>query len=131
MWWIQVEKRHVYMIRKLVHLNLKLIGYQKHQHHNGLVDVAAQDLAIAIVCTLPPWYDNFQQQLAPEILSRPIEDLILNMKSMFINNIETFPFPTPPNQDEIQHAISSLQCLGAITPSINNASDQIQVTACR
>ena len=68
--------------------------------------------------------DNFQQQLAPEILSRPIEDLILNMKSMFINNIETFPFPTPPNQDEIQHAISSLQCLGAITPSINNASDQ-------
>ena len=60
--------------------------------------------------------DNFKAQLEPEILGRPIEDLILNMKSMHINNIENFPFPTPPGDEDIKYAVDTLKCLGALAP---------------
>ena len=38
--------------------------------------------------------DHFSTDTLPEILQRPIEDVILTMKAMEIKNISTFPFPT-------------------------------------
>ena len=50
----------------------------------------------------------------PEILKRPIDDLILNMKAMYIERVQKFPFPTAPSQSDMTKAMSTLLCLGAL-----------------
>ena len=42
------------------------------------------------------------------------------MKSMHINNIENFPFPTPPGDEDIRYAVGTLKCLGALASSDKN-----------
>ncbi|KTW26103.1 hypothetical protein T552_02997 [Pneumocystis carinii B80] len=50
----------------------------------------------------------------PEILRMPIEGVVLKMKSMNIDNILNFPFPTPPEERSLKKAIDLLMCLGAL-----------------
>ena len=58
--------------------------------------------------------DHFEEQTMPEILKRPIDDLILNMKAMYIERVQKFPFPTAPSQSDMTKAMSTLLCLGAL-----------------
>jgi len=48
----------------------------------------------------------------PEIRTRPVEDLVLQLKSMFIDNVANFPFPTPPDAVQIKTAERKLMLLG-------------------
>lgn len=50
----------------------------------------------------------------PEMLTRPLEDVVLAMKSMNITNVAGFPFPTPPDTSQLNAAVSLLANLGCI-----------------
>lgn len=41
---------------------------------------------------------RLQKFSAPEVLSLPLEDVVLQMKALGIPAIERFPFPTPPEE---------------------------------
>lgn len=60
----------------------------------------------------------YQQQFPefdmPEICRTPLEDTVLLMKHMHIANIESFPFPSPPEKGSILAALSMLKALGAV-----------------
>ncbi|EPS41222.1 hypothetical protein H072_4900 [Dactylellina haptotyla CBS 200.50] len=57
---------------------------------------------------------DFDQFAKPEILRMPIEGVVLQMKAMGIDTVVNFPFPTPPNRDEIRKAEKLLGYLGAL-----------------
>ncbi|QLQ78088.1 hypothetical protein HG537_0A03350 [Torulaspora globosa] len=57
---------------------------------------------------------DFEQFSRPEILRMPVESVVLQMKSMAIQNVLNFPFPTPPERNSIHKAINLLQRLGAL-----------------
>lgn len=65
--------------------------------------------------------DQFAQFGAPEINKIPIEGIILQMKSMNIDNVVNFPFPTPPDRDQLRKAIMMLKCLGALDHHNDNS----------
>lgn len=48
----------------------------------------------------------------PEVLSRPLEDVVLAMKSMNISNVGNFPFPTPPDKSQLDAAVKLLANIG-------------------
>ena len=50
----------------------------------------------------------------PEVLARPLEDVVLAMKAMKIDNIVGFPFPTPPNHEHVDAALALLANLGCL-----------------
>ena len=47
----------------------------------------------------------------------PIEGIILQMKSMNIDAVANFPFPTPPDRDSLRRAEKTLVHLGALVAS--------------
>mmetsp|Transcript_25755 Transcript_25755/g.53670 ORF Transcript_25755/g.53670 Transcript_25755/m.53670 type:complete len:552 (-) Transcript_25755:1612-3267(-) len=53
----------------------------------------------------------------PEVLTRPLEDVVLAMKAMKISNVSEFPFPTPPGQDQLGAAVRLLANLGCVDTS--------------
>ncbi|XP_045588877.2 probable ATP-dependent RNA helicase kurz [Procambarus clarkii] len=57
--------------------------------------------------------DEFQKFSRAEILRRPIDDLVLVMKSMNLPMVN-FPFPTPPEHLQVLRAIKRLLTLGAL-----------------
>ncbi|KAG0668445.1 putative ATP-dependent RNA helicase DHR1 [Maudiozyma exigua] len=57
---------------------------------------------------------DFDQFSKPEILRTPIENVVLQMKSMAIHNIINFPFPTPPERTALASAVELLRYLGAL-----------------
>ncbi|EEB07951.1 ATP-dependent RNA helicase Dhr1 [Schizosaccharomyces japonicus yFS275] len=63
-------------------------------------------------------YDrSFPLHNLPEILRAPIEGIVLQMKSMNIDNVVNFPFPTAPDRVSLQKATHLLQNLGALDAS--------------
>ncbi|CDF88447.1 BN860_10484g1_1 [Zygosaccharomyces bailii CLIB 213] len=58
--------------------------------------------------------EDFPQFSSPEILRMPVESVVLQMKSMAIQNVTNFPFPTPPDPRNLMTAITVLQHLGAL-----------------
>mmetsp|Transcript_18090 Transcript_18090/g.25078 ORF Transcript_18090/g.25078 Transcript_18090/m.25078 type:complete len:522 (-) Transcript_18090:874-2439(-) len=50
----------------------------------------------------------------PEVLSRPLEDVVLAMKAMNISDVAEFPFPTPPHQGQIDGAVKLLANIGCV-----------------
>ena len=48
----------------------------------------------------------------------PIEGVVLQMKSMHIDAVVNFPFPTPPDRVALRKAESSLRNLGALSPPL-------------
>ena len=56
-------------------------------------------------------FDKFSK---PEILQMPIEGVVLQMKSMNIDTVTNFPFPTPPDRNSLQKAEVLLTRLGAL-----------------
>lgn len=59
----------------------------------------------------------FDEHTKPEILRMPIEGIILQMKSMNIDAVANFPFPTPPDRDSLRRAEKTLVHLGALEAS--------------
>lgn len=57
---------------------------------------------------------EFAQFSKAEILRMPIEGVVLQMKSMGIDTIANFPFPTPPDRNSLIDAEKLLHYLGAI-----------------
>ena len=58
--------------------------------------------------------DEFEKFTPSEITLRPIEDLVLQMKSMHILKVVNFPFPSPPGKEGIIEAETELEKLGAL-----------------
>ena len=50
----------------------------------------------------------------PEILRMPIDAMVLQMKSMNIDSVVNFPFPTPPDREGLRRAEQILSHLGAL-----------------
>lgn len=63
--------------------------------------------------------DEFPEWNLPEIQTTPIDNVILQMKSMKIDKITSFPFPTPPNKQTILDAEKRLVLLGALEVDSN------------
>ena len=54
-------------------------------------------------------YDRqFDAHPLPEILTRPLEDVVLTAKAMGIRNVSAFPFPTPPDIYQVRAAVNLL-----------------------
>jgi len=51
----------------------------------------------------------------PEMQQRPVDDLLLQMKSMNIEKVVNFPFPTPPDLVQLREGERRLQLLGALS----------------
>lgn len=66
--------------------------------------------------------EHFAQFAEPEILRTPVDNLVLMMKSMNIDNVVNFPFPTPPDQQALRKAERLLLRLGALEASSTSAS---------
>ena len=63
-------------------------------------------------------YENdFLQHTVPEILQTPIEGVVLQLKSLGIENILGFPFPTNPTTESLSKAERLLKNLGALSSS--------------
>lgn len=59
--------------------------------------------------------DHFAKFSVPEILRMPIEGVVLQMKSMNIDQVVNFPFPTPPDRISLAKAEKLLVSLGALS----------------
>ena len=57
---------------------------------------------------------DFAEHSQPEILHTPIESVVLQLKSMDLHNTINFPFPTPPERDNLERAEKLLSYLGAL-----------------
>ncbi|KAH7928402.1 P-loop containing nucleoside triphosphate hydrolase protein [Leucogyrophana mollusca] len=71
------------------------------------------------------YFDAFSQ---PEILRTPIEGVVLQMKSMNIDAVVNFPFPTPPDGPTLRKAEATLTHLGALSSSALPSSSASNVS---
>ncbi|KAG0276471.1 putative ATP-dependent RNA helicase DHR1 [Linnemannia exigua] len=63
-------------------------------------------------------YENeFPTASEAEIQKMPIDGVVLQMKSMYIDNVVNFPFPTPPNRDDLKQSEQRLVYLNALENS--------------
>lgn len=58
---------------------------------------------------------DFMEHMEPEILRMPVEGVVLQLKSMDLQHIMNFPFPTPPDRQSLFRAEKLLKYLGAIS----------------
>ncbi|KAG8214498.1 P-loop containing nucleoside triphosphate hydrolase protein [Butyriboletus roseoflavus] len=72
------------------------------------------------------YFEPFSQ---PEILRMPIEGVVLQMKSMGIDTVVNFPFPTPPDTQALKKAEMVLTHLGAVssTPLASSVTSEVSI----
>ncbi|KAG6820176.1 hypothetical protein H0H93_004307 [Arthromyces matolae] len=71
----------------------------------------------------------FDQFALPEISRTPIEGVVLQMKSMHIDGVVNFPFPTPPERSALSSAEKVLVHLGALSlPKFGQSDAGHQIT---
>ncbi|KAL8922555.1 MAG: hypothetical protein Q9208_005058 [Pyrenodesmia sp. 3 TL-2023] len=58
---------------------------------------------------------DFKEHAEPEILKMPAEGVVLQLKSMDLQHVVNFPFPTPPDRQSLARAEKLLTYLGATT----------------
>jgi ATP-dependent RNA helicase DHX37/DHR1 len=58
---------------------------------------------------------DFTEHAEPEILKIPVEGVVLQLKSMDLQHVVNFPFPTPPDRQSLYRAEKLLQYLGAVS----------------
>ena len=63
---------------------------------------------------------EFPQFSKPEILRMPVEGVVLNMKSMGIQTVTNFPFPTPPDRHMLKKSEELLKYIGALDKEKSN-----------
>ena len=59
---------------------------------------------------------DFEEHAEPEILRMPVEGVVLQLKSMDLQHVVNFPFPTPPDRQSLARAEKLLSYLGAVSP---------------
>ena len=57
---------------------------------------------------------QFDSFALPEVLTRPLEDVVLAMKAMKISHVGNFPFPTPPDKTQLASALETLANIGCV-----------------
>lgn len=70
----------------------------------------------------------FEKFSCPEILRMPIEGVVLQMKSMHLDSVMKFPFPTPPERTSLRKAEKTLTNLGALKPENSFKSSEPAIT---
>ncbi|EHL03787.1 putative ATP-dependent RNA helicase PB1A10.06c [Glarea lozoyensis 74030] len=60
---------------------------------------------------------DFEEFAEPEILRMPIEGVVLQLKSMNLQHVINFPFPTPPDRQSLASSEKLLTYLSAISPT--------------
>ena len=60
---------------------------------------------------------DFAEHADPEILRTPMESVVMQLKSMGIDRVAQFPFPTPPDRESLLKAEKLLRNLGALSES--------------
>ncbi|VDC00770.1 unnamed protein product [Peniophora sp. CBMAI 1063] len=74
-------------------------------------------------------YENYFPQFSePEILRMPIDALVLSMKSMHVDEVVNFPFPTAPERGAMRRAEAVLRRLGALSGSGASGGGGGQIT---
>ncbi|KDQ11408.1 hypothetical protein BOTBODRAFT_177247 [Botryobasidium botryosum FD-172 SS1] len=68
--------------------------------------------------------NHFDQFADPEINRVPIEGVVLQMKSMHIDAVVNFPFPTPPDRTALRKAETILSHLGALEASAGSSTSK-------
>ena len=58
---------------------------------------------------------DFDEHAEPEILRMPVEGVVLQLKSMDLQRVVNFPFPTPPDRQSLAKAEKLLSYLGAVS----------------
>ena len=58
---------------------------------------------------------DFEEYTEPEILRMPVEGVVLQLKSMDLQHVVNFPFPTSPDRQSLAKAEKMLSYLGAIS----------------
>ncbi|ORC90732.1 putative ATP-dependent RNA helicase [Trypanosoma theileri] len=60
-------------------------------------------------------YSNLMpKHSSPEILRTSLESVVLLMKHLGIDNVGSFPFPSPPKENDLKRALSHLTLIGAL-----------------
>lgn len=59
-------------------------------------------------------YESFQDFAEPEIFRSPLEGVVLQLKSLGLPRVDSFPFPTPPERSSLVKAEQVLAHLGAL-----------------
>ncbi|KAK4695711.1 ATP-dependent RNA helicase DHX37/DHR1, partial [Lecanoromycetidae sp. Uapishka_2] len=59
---------------------------------------------------------DFEEHAEPEIMRMPVEGVVLQLKSMDLQHVMNFPFPTPPDRSSLAKAEKLLSYLGAVSP---------------
>ncbi|CAK8691730.1 unnamed protein product [Clavelina lepadiformis] len=67
-------------------------------------------------------FQDFDEFDKPEIETKPVAGLVLQMKSMKIDRVINFPFPTPPPHEALESAEKLLISLGAIRVLLNRGT---------
>lgn len=76
-----------------------------------------------------PLYENYFEQFSqPEIVRMPIEGVVLQMKSMHIDSVINFPFPTPPDRTNLRKAETILTHLGALKSAAGGLVGNAEIT---
>ena len=57
---------------------------------------------------------DFADHSEPEILKMPIDGIVLQLKSLALDTVINFPFPTPPDRKAIAHSEKTLSYIGAL-----------------
>jgi ATP-dependent RNA helicase DHX37/DHR1 len=60
---------------------------------------------------------DFQEFAEPEILRMPIEGVVLQLKAMNLQHVVNFPFPTPPDRQNLASSEKLLTYLSALSPT--------------
>ncbi|KAK0727343.1 P-loop containing nucleoside triphosphate hydrolase protein [Lasiosphaeria miniovina] len=60
---------------------------------------------------------DFSEFSQPELLRMPLEGVVLQLKSMNLQHVVNFPFPSPPDRQSLIKAEKVLSYLSAISPS--------------
>ncbi len=60
---------------------------------------------------------DFEEHAEPEILRMPVEGVVLQLKSMDLQHVVNFPFPTPPDRHNLAKAEKLLTYLGGLSSS--------------
>ncbi|EDV25287.1 uncharacterized protein TRIADDRAFT_24488, partial [Trichoplax adhaerens] len=71
-------------------------------------------------------FDDFSP---PEMIRRPVDDLVLQMKAIGIQKVINFPFPTCPEREALQAAEQLLFNLGSLEDKSNNTKKSYSITS--
>lgn len=69
--------------------------------------------------------DEFADVALPDIQKKPVDDLMLQMKSMGIDKVINFPFPSPPDLVQLETAEHKLKLLGALETVKSSKSEEL------